>query len=401
MLAVEQFDFENIFSKLIGLRRVALAVSGGSDSMAMLCMVRQWAMNQPDPPQISVLTVNHGLRSEAAAEAEYVAQVCAGCGILHQTLRWLHAGVKTGIQAKARVARYDLMAAWCRDNGVSILLTAHTADDQAETVSMRLNRTDSPSSLAGIWPELPWKGVLIMRPLLHSRRVALQKYLTALGQDWIDDPSNYDLKFERVRVRKGLAGELHNLDAQAEAAQEFVDRATRANKDWCKKHLQIDTLGYLTLPRAALSKLDCNDFDLVILRLIDLCGRSKRKVERAERLHLQNWLREPETGRRTLGGALFAKRGEVLVVGREPGRISKFPEVIGASGMLTWDGRFYIKGPIGAQVVPLRDIKNVARSKDIPAFVQAGLPVVVQNDQIWSIPHLGIGNDVFVKFLSH
>lgn len=401
MLVAEPFKLDQIFTKLSGLARVALAVSGGSDSLAMLRMVHEWAAGFKQTPEIFVLTVDHGLREAAADEARQVAHWCKELGVSHQILQWQHDGVKSGIQAKARVARYDLMAAWCVAHDISVLLTAHTADDQAETVAMRLQRTDSPRSLAGIWPELQWKGVLILRPLLKMRRVDLQNYLSRIEQVWIDDPSNVDQHFERVRVRNMLAGELNGFDAQAKAAQEYMELATRANKDWCDKHIHIHETGFLTLERAGLVKLEQTDIDLVILRMIDLCGHSLRKVERAERLKLQSWLAQEKTGRRTLGGAMFAKRKDVLIVAREPGRISDGSQIFGADGALVWDGRFQVRGPIGASIVPLRDVGPVARRRDIPAFVQAGLPAIVQNGQIWSIPHLGFGQPVEIKFLRH
>src|SRR5690606_12644273 len=104
--------------------------------------------------------------------------------------------------ARARQARYDLMNDWCRANGATVLMTAHTLDDQAETVLMRLARTSSLDSLAGI-PKLgQWQGLKVFRPLLGERRETLRQYLRALGQEWIEDPSNDDPRFERVRIRK-------------------------------------------------------------------------------------------------------------------------------------------------------------------------------------------------------
>lgn len=401
MLVAEPVRLDQIFSKLGGLRHVALAVSGGSDSMAMLRMVHEWTSALKQPPKLIVLTVDHGLRDAAADEAKQVAQWCAVLEIPHHILKWQHDGVKSGIQAKARAARYDLMSEWCAAHDVWVLLTAHTVDDQAETVAMRQARTDSLHSIAGIWPEREWKGIQVQRPLLKMRRLDLQSYLREIGQDWIDDPSNEDPKFERVRVRQELAGDLRELDAQADAAQEFIERSTHASKLWCSSNIKIHETGFLTLHRAALSKLYQTEFDLVVLRMIDLCGYSKRKVEREERFKLQTWMLEEKTGRRTLGGALFAKRKDLLIVAREPGRISKVPLLIGTDGALLWDGRFHFKGPVGASILPLRDLGPVARRDDIPAFVQAGLPAIVQNGQIWSIPHLGIGQPVEIKFLRH
>jgi tRNA(Ile)-lysidine synthase len=266
---------------------------------------------------------------------------------------------------------------------------------------MRRARTDSLQSIAGIWPEREWSGVTVMRPLLQVRRSELRNYLQGLGQPWLEDPSNDDRRFERVRIRQGLAGELGNFGQQANAAQEIVKRAALAVKEWCDINLEIHPTGFLTVRRSAISKLASDELDLVIIRLIEFCGSSIRKVELEERIKLQSWLREAKPARRTLGGALFAKRQDVLICAREPGRISKIPAIIQDGQNLNWDRRFTLNGPAGASVVPLRDIGPIPRCAEIPAFVQAGLPAIVQNGQIWSIPHLGIGNDVFVKFLRH
>ena len=130
-----QQDSEKLFVALRSERHIALAVSGGSDSMALLRLAEQWS--KKNSVKISALTVDHGLRAEAAAEARQVADWCATLSLNHHTLRWEGVKPKTGLQAKARVARYDLMGDWCVSNGVSYLLTGHTMDDQAETVLMR------------------------------------------------------------------------------------------------------------------------------------------------------------------------------------------------------------------------------------------------------------------------
>ncbi|NJO35566.1 MAG: tRNA lysidine(34) synthetase TilS [Rhodospirillales bacterium] len=123
-------------------------------------------------------------------------------GVAHVTLIWKGGKPRTGIQAAAREARYGLMTEWCRANGATRLLTAHTQDDQAETVLMRLARTSSIESLAGIARHGAWEGVAVFRPLLGVAKSELRQFLAGLGQSWIDDPSNEDERFERVRVRK-------------------------------------------------------------------------------------------------------------------------------------------------------------------------------------------------------
>lgn len=125
--------------------RVALAVSGGPDSMALLALAAAAL-----PGRITALTVDHGLRAAAAAEAAGVAAQCAARGIAHATLRRDGPPIRANVQARARAARYALMADWCRAHGAGLLLTAHHADDQAETLLMRLNRASGSDGLAGI-----------------------------------------------------------------------------------------------------------------------------------------------------------------------------------------------------------------------------------------------------------
>ena len=395
-MPVADLQRDTHFLSLIGLNRLALAVSGGSDSMAMLRMVRDWA---PRNTQIIALTVDHDLRAEAKLEAAQVATWCTGLGIPHHILKWQHPEIKTGVQAKARKARYDLMAAWCAEHDVQALLTAHTADDQAETVMMRAARTNSAAALAGIWAETEWQGLRVIRPLLNHRRQDLRNYLTGIGQGWIDDPSNEDVKFERVRVRQGLNGELSGLEAQAQATQTSIKANSKTVQAWCLNHFQIHETGFLTISLSQLKVLGCDILDLVLRRMIDLAGSSTRKPDREERGDFLNWINGPSAGRRTLGGALFVKREEIFVVGREAGRIANVPEVVPASGFVVWDGRFRVEAPPGATVVAVGVLQGIERRTDIPAFVQASLPAVLKNGAVLAIPHLGIGSGVGVKFL--
>ena len=148
---------------------MALAVSGGSDSVALMHLAKSWAdANHPDL-KLSILTVDHGLRPESAGEAEQVGEWAGAMGLSHHVLAWGGPKPETGLQARAREARYGLMAQWCRDNDAGLLLTAHTLDDQAETVLMRLERSLSPGSLAGIAAEGSWDGLRLLRPLRRPR----------------------------------------------------------------------------------------------------------------------------------------------------------------------------------------------------------------------------------------
>ncbi len=396
-------DCDNLFAEVRDERRIAVAVSGGSDSMALLRLVTKWA---GEPVEIPVLTVDHGLRPEAAAEAAKVADWCARLGLEHHTLRWEGPKPKTGLQAKARVARYDLLSKWCREHGIRVLLTGHTVDDQAETVLMRQARTDTAESLAGIWKTAVWGGVQLFRPLLEQSRADLRAYLQGIGQPWIDDPSNEDVKFERVRVRQELAQGSQSRQRKLELA-EIAERSSRTARalahavaQWLDQQLTSFPEGFGAIPRAGFRKIDPEVQRRVLQQLILAYGAGIR-AQPGELDHLARWITGTDNSRRTLGGAIFACRQSSIMIGREWARISPVPVFVPDSGMIVWDGRFQVQAPPKSEIVPLGYLKNVPRREDLPHFVQQGLPAVILEDQEVAIPHLGLGRGVSAKFIGH
>jgi tRNA(Ile)-lysidine synthase len=182
---------------------VGLAVSGGPDSLALLLLA-----SAARPGKIEAATVDHGLRPESAAEAKMVADLCSKLGVPHQVLQveWKEKP-KTAIQERARGERYRLLGRWAVERDLSALATAHHADDQAETLLMRLNRGAGARGLAGMRVVSPIPGGKgrLLRPLLGWRRSELEAICKAAKVAPADDPSNSDEAFERVRIRQGLA----------------------------------------------------------------------------------------------------------------------------------------------------------------------------------------------------
>jgi tRNA(Ile)-lysidine synthase len=192
--------------------RLGLAVSGGPDSLAML-LLAQAAI----PGRFEVATVNHGLRPEAASECAMVERVCAERGVPCAVLM-----VETGegnLQAAAREARYGALFEWARQHGLAAVATAHHADDQAETLIMRLNRASGLAGLAGVRGRgaVSVSNLPLLRPLLPWRRADLAAIVARSGLESADDPSNADEAYDRVRVRKALAA-TNWLDVEAVAA---------------------------------------------------------------------------------------------------------------------------------------------------------------------------------------
>ena len=223
------------FAPFLNSEVLVLAVSGGPDSMALVHLARAMAALSPTRPRLIAATVDHGLRPESRAEAEMVAGWCASLRIPHRLLVWEGAKPKTRLQERARDARYALLAACARAEGAPAVLTAHHADDQAETVLFRLLRGSGPAGLAGMAAASTRNGITIGRPLLHLRKADLVAVCRSAAQPFVEDPSNRDPRFARTRVRRlmqlleaeGLdAAGLDRLARRAARAEAALDAAT-------------------------------------------------------------------------------------------------------------------------------------------------------------------------------
>jgi tRNA(Ile)-lysidine synthase len=364
-----------------GEAHVALAVSGGSDSMALLRLAHEWSQTAANPPLISVLTVDHALRPASAGEARTVSEWTAALDFPHHVLKWTGPKPVTGLQAKARAGRYDAMTDWCLCNGATAILTAHTLDDQAETVLMRLRRTTSPDSLAGIAAVGAWGGVALVRPLLGERRADLRRYLAQAGQGWIEDPSNDDERFERVRIRAELAnlgddGALSmRLASLAAACARTVDTLERATDHWTRLWLTEDDAGICYLPIARLAQAPDAVRQRILARVIQHYGGGQARPEREELERLSLWLSEGPV-RRTLGGAVLGRRKHHVWVTREASRIKSVPGILPETGRMIWDRRFSISGPAGSTVRPWGD-QSPECGRNVPVFARRAYPQVV------------------------
>jgi tRNA(Ile)-lysidine synthase len=361
---------------------VALAVSGGSDSTALMRLAKAWADAQHPDLRLTVLTVDHGLRPEAAEEARLVGEWANALGLPHHVLVWEGPKPEAGLQAKAREARYWLMARWCRENGASLLVTGHTLDDQAETVLMRLERTQSTSSLAGIPAKGNWDGFALFRPLLGTRREALRDYLGSLGQNWTEDASNADLRFERVRVRQALA-ELNGkgvtperLAALAADCGRTIILLERLASQWLSRWLSEEDTGICHVPKEPFLALPEALQQHILARIVRHYGGGQFQPEPEELRRLAGWVAEGPV-RCTLGGALMGRRKQGFWAAREPGRLSSEAVVVPESGTVVWDGRFRIVAAPGSTILP-PDRGSLPLAEDVPNFVRRAYPAVAQ-----------------------
>jgi len=230
----------DLFADWKGAPAIVLAVSGGPDSMALMWLAARWRRTLSRGPRLIAVTVDHGLRTEAAGEAREVKRLARTLDLPHRTMRWSGAKPKSGVPAAARAARYRLLAEAARQSGATHILTAHTRDDQAETLLMRLLRGSGITGLSAMARVTEKEGVLLVRPFLNISKSQLIATLRKAKVAFADDPTNRDTNFTRPRIRAVMpvlaaeGGDARNLArlasrlARANAAIEIlVDGAER------------------------------------------------------------------------------------------------------------------------------------------------------------------------------
>ncbi len=222
-------DAKRLFADWKAAPAIVLAVSGGPDSIALMWLAARWRSTLARGPRLVAVTVDHGLRVEAAAEARDVKRLARTLDLTHRTLRWTGEKPKTGLPAAARTARYRLLAQAARASGATHILTAHTRDDQAETLLMRLLRGSGIAGLAAMARESERDGVLLARPFLHVSKSQLVATLKKAKIGFADDPTNRDTNFTRPRLRE-IMPVLAAEGGDARNLARLASRLTRANQ---------------------------------------------------------------------------------------------------------------------------------------------------------------------------
>lgn len=337
--------------------RLGIAISGGGNSTALAVLLAYWAAGRG--VALHAVTVDHGLRPEAMVEAEAVARFCAGLGIAHDTLRWQGKDASGNLQDQARRARYGLMAEWARGRGIGAIALGHTLEDQAETFLLRLARGSGVDGLAAMSARRERGGILWLRPLLAVPRAALRDELTARGLGWIEDPSNEDPRFDRVRMRQAMAGlaplgltaqRLAQTAEHMQAARAALEGATLA----AARRLARVQAGDVLLDHAGLLAETPELRDRLLAHALCFVGSAEYRPRHAALHGLLGGLAGGQGG--TLHGCLLT---------RENGRVRIAREVQAVRGLCApapgpWDRRWQVSGP---------DLKGL----EIRALDEAGL----------------------------
>src|SRR5947209_7078470 len=226
--SISSSDAKRLFADWKAAPALVLAVSGGPDSIALMWLAARWRRAMAQGPRLIAVTVDHGLRPEAAREARDVKRLAKTLDLAHRTLRWTGAKPKAGLPAAARDARYRLLAEAARAAGATHVLTAHTRDDQAETLLMRMGRGSGIAGLAAMARQSQRDGVVLARPLLDIPKARLVATLHKARIGFADDPSNHDSRFTRPRLRE-LMPALAAEGFDARNLTRLASRLARAN----------------------------------------------------------------------------------------------------------------------------------------------------------------------------
>lgn len=398
---------------------VAIAVSGGPDSMALLHLADRWrrkrlAARQP-APDYAVFTVDHGLRAEAASECRFVIEAARNMGYAAEVLSWKGERPKTRVQEWAREIRYQLLAMACHTRRIGVLMTAHHLDDQAETFVMRLARGSGVDGLAAMARESRRYGLRLFRPLLDIPKRDLLAELDAGGIRYVEDPSNEDPRYERVRLRQHEA-ELKRLGLSAEMIGLSAARLRRARcaleeirDNFLANNAVISAFGSARVDQLALSDAPGDIAIRVLARLLHICGGSREAPGMARLETLSEHLRADFDTSRTLAGCRIIAKGDDWLIVREAGRISDLDKKLIPGDCVFWDNRYVIcldhgapqdifAGPLGrdedtARKIEAAPVKTVPKEAlaSLLAFRRKGAVIAVPALDLWSAEALQAG----------
>lgn len=355
-----------------------MALSGGSDSTALLRLAADWAAEQGRP--LLALTVDHRLNSASAAWTERCRRLAEGLGAGFQPLSWDGPKPSSGLPARARQARHRLLSEAARRAGAAVVLMGHTADDLAEAAAMRDAGSTVPSprewSPSPVWPE--GRDVFLLRPLLETRRQDLRDWLTSLGHDWIEDPANADPRFARARARQGPAVAIPSPEPprRLELAAQVRSSST----------------GELQIARAALRDAAPEHLHALVATAC-LCAAGTDTPPKRDRLErLVAALTAPGDGVFTLAGARVVVEQDEVWFTREPGESARgglLHQSLPAGEPLVWDGRFEVEAArSGLAIRPLAGVASrlplaeQSQMRTLQARTRGALPAVVDGGLI-------------------
>lgn len=381
---------------------LAVAVSGGPDSLALIILADRWARERGG--KICAITVDHQLRPESGAEIRRLREWLSARAISHEILVWSGEKPRTGIQEAARLVRYRLLGGWCREHACLHLLTGHQRDDQIETHLIRRRAHSGPDGLAGISAIRELADCRLLRPLLGVTRDRLVAFLEAERQPFVTDPSNFDPAFERSRLRHGdgisASGvELSRLAGEISALGCARGKRERERSALLARFLSLHPAGFALLNPAPLVEIS-PEAEGFLSSLTMTIGAASYPPRRERIARLRAVLGAAERRGHTLGGCRFSRWRGRIVVTRELAKAER-PIRVRPGERIIWDRRFEIVtlpvdhrsftiGYLGLAATSRLDRLTLQQARAfLPRFLLPVLPAVWDEEGIAAVPHLG------------
>lgn len=378
---------------------IAVAVSGGADSLFLTYIAKQWC--EKHSVKLYALIVDHKLRPESSKEAILVSKLLKDQGIENAILIWEGRKPKTNVHHHARQKRYELLTKYCKSHDIEHLLVAHTLTDQAETVLLRILRGSGVDGIAGIPVHNEINHVRILRPLLEVRREEIESTLLKVGWQWVNDPSNVNMRYERSKVRK-LINSFEDKDTLVKRLTLLAYNARRT-RNFLEKYT-VDVISrYVKFPPLACAAINKGEFVIleeeIALRVLNILlkkiGGKIYPARLESLLTLFKNLQKENFKAHTLQGVQIRNHHDQILLYREPLLITS-SKSIKKNKEICWDNRFLIVANIDGKIGPLgkegyASIKKYLINFQKPPFIEMiySLPTIYdKNGTILAVPHL-------------
>ena len=402
----KSFTEIGLLEKYYESKPIALAVSGGPDSTALMFLVSKSKKIKKN--DVTILTVDHALRKESKSEVDLVKSNAKRIGFKCKILKWNGVKPSSGIQEAARKARYSLMLSWCEKNSVNQLFLAHHLDDQVETFLMRLSKGSGVDGLSSMSNITINSSISLIRPFLEIPKNKLIVIANFSKMKWISDPSNLNSSYQRSRMRKLLpifseeGIDPHHINLvikRMNSAKEALNEIVNANIDKYVKNM--NDISY-SLSYESFNKLSPEILLRILERLIMISSGSIYPPRRSKLEKIHSWLiKENEVSAKTLSGTVIRKRKDYVIFYRElkncESSLNIFPIT---SRYLSWDNRFYLKlgkskklevrslGNEGVRIMKSKKLLKKNGMNNIPLSAWKAAPSLWSKKRLISVPSL-------------
>jgi len=414
-MPVMPLEFDGLMSSIGYFEKnpvIAIATSGGGDSMALLLLANEWAISRNG--RVISLTVNHQLRTEATDEAQQVAKWCAEYNIEHHILCWEHnAEISSSIHENARTARYRLMNDWCVNNNILHLLLAHHLDDQVETFFFRLARGSSLDGLSCMSAQYVASGVRLIRPFLQINKSRLIETLKFKVQEWIQDPSNFNNQYTRVHIRQQLLELKNETDIKQRARQIIFKFALLRSKleqilvSQITNNVKIFPEGYGIIAADLFSLMEIHVSIKLLGKIIVALNGNPHPPRHEKLLYFATLIKNNNLNSKySIGGLLFERLPDSrIIIYRETKSLGKTITINSRMPVL-WDNRFMVewrgnthKTELKLQALGSEGLKQIKKNaphllNNKPAArILRTLPSLWLLEQLVFVPHINYINN--------